>query len=97
MCPASHSESSCPKTPDPRFSDRYNPPEQDAREGYLLELDLADVNIRARVYPRTPQTVHLELRYPNTPEYRDRVLGALADILRPKQPLNSSTDEASRS
>lgn len=64
-----------------------------------MTLDLLDLNIRARVFATAPHLVHLNIRYPNTPEYRDRVLGALADILRPagilnsKQPSEVSADE----
>ena len=51
-----------------------------------MTLDLADLKIRARLLGTTPEVI-IDIRYPNTPEYRERVNRALADILSPREPL----------
>lgn len=59
-------------------------------------LDLEDVNIRARIALAPRDRVRLTLEYPHLPRYRDRVLNALADLLRPS-PVVDDADAASGS
>ena len=49
-----------------------------------MELDLADLNIRATIRP-APGGWRLTLDYPGTGDYPERVRTALADLLLPRQ------------
>ena len=46
-------------------------------------LDLADVRIRGRISPISGGRVRLVLDYPHEAQYRDKVMIALSEILRP--------------
>ncbi len=48
-----------------------------------MVLDIEDVLIRARRMPINGERVRLTIEYPRTPEYRDKINCALADLLRP--------------
>lgn len=48
-------------------------------------LDLQDANLRARISCITDDRYRLVLDYPRDPTYRDRVLSALSDLLRPAE------------
>ena len=46
-------------------------------------LDLQDTDIRAKLLPHGDDQMRLQIDYPRTAEYRDRVRAALADLLMP--------------
>lgn len=48
-------------------------------------VDLQDANLRARISCIAGDKYRLVLDYPRDPAYRDRVLSALSDLLRPAQ------------
>ena len=48
-------------------------------------VDLQDANLRARISCITDDRYRLVLDYPRDPAYRDRVLSALSDLLRPAE------------
>lgn len=55
-----------------------------------MQLDLADPLLLAKLTRlpgslRRPTRMRLVVEYPDDPEYRDRVLGALGDMLRPRE------------
>lgn len=54
-------------------------------------LDLADKEIRVRLAPVSGGCVRLTLDYPNEPHYRDRVMQALSDLLRPPSTNKAKT------
>lgn len=47
-------------------------------------LDLDDVRIISRFTYIRGDRIRLTIEYPRTTEYRDRIMDALADILRPR-------------
>lgn len=46
-------------------------------------LDLDDVQIRARLSSLSHDRIRLTLDYPRRADYRDKIMNALADLLRP--------------
>jgi hypothetical protein len=46
-------------------------------------LDLEDVQIRVRIVRIADDKIRLTLEYPRAETYRNRVMNALADLLRP--------------
>ena len=57
-------------------------------------LDLEDVQIRASIRRVASDRIRLVLEYPREDHYRDRVLAALADLLRPSLPATNQPNEA---
>ena len=47
-------------------------------------LELNDSDIVVKLLPRSDDRMRLTIDYPRTPEYRDRIQGALGDLLKPK-------------
>jgi hypothetical protein len=53
-------------------------------------FDLDDVDVKARIVPCAQNRVRLTLEYPREPKYRDMVLSALCEMLRPAPPKPAS-------
>ena len=64
-----------------------------------MVLDIEDVELHARISRITGDRIRLVLEYPRQPEYRDKVMLALSELLRPASsprsaaPAKGGTDE----